>query len=68
MRMELYLILLGAGVISGIFTLLFGFAGGFVVVPLVYHTIRWSEPTNSLAHQMAFKSAVATSLLFMLLN
>ncbi len=66
--MELYLILLGAGVISGILTLLFGFAGGFVVVPLVYHTIRWSEPVNSLAHQMAFKSAVATSLLFMVLN
>lgn len=66
--MELYFILLGAGVISGILTLLFGFAGGFVVVPLVYHTIRWSEPTNSLAHNMAFKSAVATSLLFMALN
>lgn len=66
--MELYLILLIAGVISGILTLLFGFAGGFVVVPLVYHTIRWSEPVNSLAYQMAFKSAVATSLLFMVMN
>ncbi|MFT0696368.1 sulfite exporter TauE/SafE family protein [Acinetobacter bereziniae] len=66
--MELYFILLGAGILSGILTILFGFAGGFVVVPLVYSTIRLHEVSDSLAYTMAFKSAVATSLLLMVIN
>ncbi|MBJ9952202.1 MULTISPECIES: sulfite exporter TauE/SafE family protein [unclassified Acinetobacter] len=66
--MELYFILLAAGILSGILTILFGFAGGFVVVPLVYSTIHFHEASDSLAYGMAFKSAVATSLLLMVIN
>ncbi|WHP06478.1 MULTISPECIES: sulfite exporter TauE/SafE family protein [Acinetobacter] len=66
--MELYLILLFSGLISGILTILFGFGGGFIVVPLVYATIRLHATADSLAYSMAFKSAVATSLLLMILN
>ncbi|MFW1981814.1 sulfite exporter TauE/SafE family protein [Acinetobacter guillouiae] len=66
--MELYLILLVAGFVSGILTILFGFAGGFVVVPLVYSTIRMQYPIHSTAYDLAFKSAVASSLLLMVIN
>lgn len=66
--MELYLLLLTAGCVSGMLTILFGFAGGFVVVPLVYATIRLHATVGSLAYELAFKSAVATSLLLMVMN
>lgn len=66
--MELYFILFGAGILSGILTILFGFAGGFVVVPLVYASIRFHTAIDSIAYSMAFKSAVATSLLLMVIN
>ncbi len=36
------LIVLGAGFLTGITTILFGFGGGFVVVPFVYHLISVS--------------------------
>ena len=36
------LIVLGAGFLTGITTILFGFGGGFVVVPFVYHLISAS--------------------------
>ena len=52
--MELYLILLVAGFVSGILTILFGFAGGFVVVPLVYSTICMQYPIHSTAYDLAF--------------
>jgi uncharacterized protein len=68
MVMELYFILFAAGILSGILTILFGFAGGFVVVPLVYSTIRFNESFGTIAYTMAFKSAVATSLLLMVIN
>lgn len=34
------LIVLGAGFLTGITTILFGFGGGFVVVPFVYRDLR----------------------------
>lgn len=66
--MELYLLLLAAGCLSGVLTILFGFAGGFVVVPLVYTTIRFHATAGSMAYDFAFKSAIATSLLLMIIN
>ncbi|WP_312966678.1 sulfite exporter TauE/SafE family protein [Acinetobacter gerneri] len=66
--MELYLLLIFAGILSGILTILFGFAGGFVVVPLVFSCIRLYTDVDSLAYQFAFKSAIATSLLLMVIN
>lgn len=66
--MELYLLLLVAGCLSGVLTILFGFAGGFVVVPLVYTTIRLHTDAGSMANELAFKSAIATSLLLMIIN
>ncbi len=66
--MELYFLMLLAGICSGILTLLFGFGGGFIIVPLVYSTIRFSTSIDSMAYALAFKSAVATSLLLMIVN
>ncbi|WP_353174014.1 sulfite exporter TauE/SafE family protein [Acinetobacter rudis] len=66
--MELYFLLLAAGCISGMLTILFGFAGGFVVVPLVYATIRFHAVAGSAAYELAFKSAIASSLLLMIIN
>lgn len=66
--MELYLVLICAGILSGVLTILFGFAGGFVVVPLVYSVIRYHAVVDTLAYQYAFKSAIATSLLLMIMN
>lgn len=66
--MEIYIALFVVGIISGILTILFGFAGGFVVIPIVYSTIRLNTVAHSVAYDMAFKSAIATSLLLMVLN
>lgn len=67
-NMELYFILFSAGIMSGFLTVLFGFGGGFIVVPLVYQGIRWHTAPELLSYQFAFKSAIATSLLLMVFN
>jgi uncharacterized membrane protein YfcA len=66
--MELYLLLMLAGMASGVLTILFGFGGGFVVVPLVFYCIRSTYPIATAAYALAFKSAIATSLLLMIFN
>lgn len=58
------LIVLSAGFITGITTILFGFGGGFVVVPLVYHLIFESGDQPS----QAMHIAVATSTAVMVIN
>ncbi|CAI0928876.1 Sulfite exporter TauE/SafE [Serratia entomophila] len=58
------LIVLGAGFITGITTILFGFGGGFVVVPFVYHLISASGEQPG----QAMHIAVATSTAVMILN
>ena len=55
-------ILLAAGFLTGISTILFGFGGGFMVVPLVYHLIAGAQPGQ------AMHIAVATSTALMILN
>jgi hypothetical protein len=60
---DIILVLL-TGFITGITTILFGFGGGFVVVPFVYHLVAASGE-----HQgQAMHIAVATSTAVMILN
>ncbi|KJK18038.1 sulfite exporter TauE/SafE family protein [Pseudomonas sp. NPDC087612] len=52
------------GCLSGITTVLFGFGGGFVVVPLLYHLLRMNPATTGSAMQIA----VATSTCVMIVS
>ncbi|WP_277964665.1 sulfite exporter TauE/SafE family protein [Pseudomonas sp. RIT-To-2] len=53
---------LGAfGVLAGMTTVLFGFGGGFVAVPLLYGLIRASQPPGTPLVEAAMQVAVATS-------
>ncbi|KAF1066857.1 MAG: hypothetical protein GAK45_01816 [Pseudomonas citronellolis] len=59
----LYLLLALCGCLSGVTTLLFGFGGGFVAVPLLYLTL---SRLGGAAAEVAMPVAVATSTLVML--
>lgn len=56
-----WLILSAFGVLAGMTTVLFGFGGGFVAVPLLFTLINASYPANSAIGQAAMHIAVATS-------
>jgi len=56
------LLLLIFGVFSGVTTVLFGFGGGFVAVPLIYRLVSNAHPTE------AMHIAVATSTAVMVAN
>ncbi|WP_413721741.1 sulfite exporter TauE/SafE family protein [Sodalis sp. RH24] len=58
------IIILAAGLLTGITTIMFGFGGGFVVVPFVYHLV---SATPGLSHE-AMHIAVATSTAVMVVN
>jgi hypothetical protein len=60
---DIILVLL-TGFITGITTILFGFGGGFVVVPFVYHLVAASDEHSG----QAMHIAVATSTAVMILN
>jgi uncharacterized membrane protein YfcA len=62
-----YLLLALFGGLSGITTVLFGFGGGFVVVPVLYGVLI-SGAGGSLAEQAAMHVAVATSTCVMIIN
>ena len=59
--MSLYLLLAVCGCVTGITTVLFGFGGGFVVVPLLYRLLSTLNPPGSTVGQSAMQIAVATS-------
>ncbi|MFF4083442.1 sulfite exporter TauE/SafE family protein [Streptomyces sp. NPDC087218] len=61
-----YLVLLLFGCLTGITTVLFGFGGGFVTVPVVHGL--WSVTTHSGADDGAMHVAVATSTAVMVVN
>ncbi|TXS63794.1 sulfite exporter TauE/SafE family protein [Streptomyces sp. sk2.1] len=61
-----YLVLLLFGCLTGITTVLFGFGGGFVTVPVVYGL--WSVTAHSGADVGAMHVAVATSTAVMVVN
>lgn len=62
-----YLLLALFGGLSGITTVLFGFGGGFVVVPVLYGVLT-SGAGGSLAEAAAMHVAVATSTCVMIVN
>ncbi|MBT0571072.1 sulfite exporter TauE/SafE family protein [Curvibacter sp. CHRR-16] len=64
----LYLSLAFFGCIAGITTVLFGFGGGFVVVPLLYQALLISHGTESTVGQAAMHIAVATSTSVMVVS
>ncbi|MQA55576.1 sulfite exporter TauE/SafE family protein [Pseudomonas piscis] len=63
-----YLLLALFGCMTGISAVLFGFGGGFVVVPLLYWMLLSSQGADSAAGQSAMHIAVATSTCVMIVN
>ncbi|KTD55945.1 transmembrane protein [Legionella sainthelensi] len=53
-----------AGIITGLLATLFGFGGGFVVVPLLF----WLLPFDGIPKELAMHMAVGTSLMLMFIN
>lgn len=64
----LYLLLALSGCLSGVTAVLFGFGGGFVVVPLLYRLLLASHGSDSAISQSAMQVAVATSTCVMIVN
>tara|TARA_B110000977_G_C10901997_1_gene425674 strand:+ start:49 stop:843 length:795 start_codon:yes stop_codon:yes gene_type:complete len=62
--LELFLFV-GVGLFSGITTVVFGFGGGFIVVPVVYQFVMATEPQNTGDFMLI---AVATSTAVMIFN
>ncbi|WP_213881819.1 sulfite exporter TauE/SafE family protein [Pseudomonas sp. dw_358] len=56
------------GCLSGMTTVLFGFGGGFVVVPLVYHLMIGNPVQGNAGHDATMQIAVATSTAVMLIS
>ncbi|KTD08938.1 transmembrane protein [Legionella gratiana] len=57
-------IYLFAGILTGLFATLFGFGGGFIVVPLLF----WLLPFDGISKELAMHMAVGTSLMLMFIN
>lgn len=64
--MSLYLLLVVCGCLTGVTTVLFGFGGGFVVVPLLYQLLSQLNAADSAVGQSAMQIAVATSTCVMI--
>ncbi|ATA53465.1 permease [Variovorax boronicumulans] len=58
---SLYVMLVVCGCLTGVTTVLFGFGGGFVVVPLLYQLLSQLNAADSAVGQSAMQIAVATS-------
>lgn len=63
-----YLLLTLFGCMTGITAVLFGFGGGFVVVPLLYRMLTASHGADDPIGQSAMHIAVATSTCVMIVN
>lgn len=63
-----YLLLTLFGCLTGITAVLFGFGGGFVVVPLLYRMLSASHGADDPVGQSAMHIAVATSTCVMIIN
>ncbi|MBA1379021.1 sulfite exporter TauE/SafE family protein [Pseudomonas brassicacearum] len=64
----LYVLLACFGCLSGVTAVLFGFGGGFVVVPLLYRMLTGSHGADDPIGQSAMHIAVATSTCVMIVN
>ena len=62
-----YLLLFLCGCLTGVSAVLFGFGGGFVVVPLLYHLLQLGRAADDPLAQ-AMQVAVATSTCVMIVN
>jgi uncharacterized membrane protein YfcA len=62
------LMLAAFGCMTGITTVLFGFGGGFVVVPLVYRVLMSSQSPGDPGYDFAMQIAVATSTAVMVIS
>lgn len=62
-----YILLACFGCLSGVTAVLFGFGGGFVVVPLVYRMLTVHH-TGDVIGESAMHIAVATSTCVMIVN
>lgn len=62
----MYLLLLLFGCLAGVTTVLFGFGGGFVVVPLLYVMLMATHGADTVVGQNAMHVAVATSTCVMI--
>ena len=56
------------GCLTGVSAVLFGFGGGFVVVPLLYHLLQLGRAADDPLAQAAMQVAVATSTCVMIVN
>ena len=63
-----YLLLTLFGCLTGISAVLFGFGGGFVIVPLLYRMLTASHAADDPIAQSAMHIAVATSTCVMIVN
>lgn len=63
-----YLLLTLFGCLTGVTAVLFGFGGGFVVVPLLYRMLTASHGIDDPISQSAMHIAVATSTCVMIVN
>src|SRR3954463_6104580 len=66
--MVIYLLLAGVGLLLGITAILFGFGGGFAVVPLVYHVFPAYGLVNAGHARYAMQIGVATSTAVMIVG
>ncbi|MFD4839274.1 sulfite exporter TauE/SafE family protein [Achromobacter sp. NPDC058515] len=64
----IYLVLALFGGLSGVTTVLFGFGGGFVVVPVLYGVLTATHGAQDAIGQSAMHIAVATSTCVMIVN
>ncbi|MEN4922469.1 sulfite exporter TauE/SafE family protein [Achromobacter spanius] len=64
----IYLVLALFGAFSGVTTVLFGFGGGFVVVPVLYGVLTAAHGAHDAIGQSAMHIAVATSTCVMIVN
>ena len=62
----MYFLLLFFGLLAGVTTVLFGFGGGFVVVPVLYSVLIGMYGVDSQMGQAAMHIAVATSTCVMI--
>ncbi|CBV41530.1 sulfite exporter TauE/SafE family protein [Halomonas elongata] len=64
----MYLLLLACGGLAGVTTVLFGFGGGFFMVPLLYAVLLATHGADSAVGQVAMHIAVATSTSVMIVG
>lgn len=64
----IYLLLAFFGCFAGVTTVLFGFGGGFIIVPVLYRLLSATHDADDLIAQSAMHIAVATSTCVMIVN